>query len=178
MYDDPKGGTKVWFKDAPVLTVSEERMCCMKGEITVLAPPSLVFDIVMNLKNRLEWDSMYNEGTIVQQIDTNTRILHLFAMSNNVKGNANITNNLLSESQRILWSGGETHQHTGNGVKKMLLRRKQGIDFCILQVYIYLNIYSYVSCNSPQLLCYHSLDSLHPFFLLLSTFYYYSYSYY
>lgn len=26
-----KDGIKVWFKDVPLLTISEERMCCMKG---------------------------------------------------------------------------------------------------------------------------------------------------
>jgi hypothetical protein len=70
-------GIKIWFKDNPVLSISEERMCCMKGELNVDASPQEVLKIVSNLDNRLKWDSLFTKGSVVEQIDMHTRILHM-----------------------------------------------------------------------------------------------------
>src|SRR5689334_13535900 len=48
-----KNGIKVYFKDAPLLTISEERMCCMRGELLVRAEPKDVFETLVNLQSRL-----------------------------------------------------------------------------------------------------------------------------
>jgi hypothetical protein len=71
-------GIKVWFKDAPVLSISEERMCCMKGELIVSSSPQAVYDVVKNLKRRLEWDSLLTTANIVEQMDDDRTILHTY----------------------------------------------------------------------------------------------------
>jgi acyl-CoA hydrolase len=72
-----KDGIKVWFKDVPLLTISEERMCCMKGILIIQAFPEDIFDLIVNLEKRLEWDDMYCKGTLIESPKDNAHILHM-----------------------------------------------------------------------------------------------------
>lgn len=98
---------KVWFKDAPVLTISEEQMCCMKGELIVPISPEEAFNTVTQLEKRLKWDLMYKTGKVIEEIDKNDcRVLHMFGKMT------------------------DSSTHSSNKVDKA---SKNNIDYCILQ---------------------------------------------
>lgn len=73
----PNSKLRVWFKDSPVLSISEERMCCMKGELFVHAPPEYVLEAFSDLDKRLSWDSLFSDGKLIQQVDSNDRLLYM-----------------------------------------------------------------------------------------------------
>jgi hypothetical protein len=70
-------GLRVWFKDAPVMSISEERMCCMKGEITVSASCEEVHKLVVNLQKRPEWDILLSHANVVENINESAGIFHM-----------------------------------------------------------------------------------------------------
>eukprot|EP01119_Soliformovum_irregulare_P001518 TRINITY_DN11218_c0_g1_i1.p1 TRINITY_DN11218_c0_g1~~TRINITY_DN11218_c0_g1_i1.p1 ORF type:complete len:606 (-),score=179.02 TRINITY_DN11218_c0_g1_i1:178-1896(-) len=79
-------GIRLWFKDAPVLSISEERMCCMRGEILVPNSPSSVIEAILKIENRLKWDSLFRSGKVVSQVNESTQYIHLVGKSVEVNG--------------------------------------------------------------------------------------------
>jgi len=102
---DESPGLKVWAKDAPVLTIGEERMCCMRGDITVHnAEIDEVLPLITNSELRVLWDELYSEIHYVDTVSPWIYILHMISSS--------LPNHA-------------THQHSHG--------KKKGADFCTVQ---------------------------------------------
>lgn len=72
-------GTTVLYKDS-VSEISEDRVCCMKGEILLKANPKDLKDLVVNIQKRLKWDALYSQGSVFQEISPKKSILHLIGL--------------------------------------------------------------------------------------------------
>jgi hypothetical protein len=70
-----------------MLTLSDERMCWMKGELYVNVSPDKVFDCITDINKRMEWDFMFSEGRAVETVNDkiNYVILHLLGQENQSK---------------------------------------------------------------------------------------------
>jgi len=100
--EENNNGIHLWCKDVPVLTISEERMCCMKGEIIIEGITSeKALELIVNLDNRLKWDAMYVGGTVIEEQSPQGIFLHLLGKASGQE-NSNLYNPYPLASESML----------------------------------------------------------------------------